>query len=43
MINLNEKENKEKCYYCDRSGDYWDYSQYKIISVCRYHLTIDAS
>jgi hypothetical protein len=34
---------EQKCYYCTREGLYFDYADYKRISVCKNHLNMEAS
>ena len=43
MTVYEKKDRFEKCHYCDRPGEYWDAVAYKIVSVCKYHLKMDAS
>lgn len=37
-ININSIY-KDKCYYCDEIGTYWDQVGATIISVCKKHTT----
>lgn len=37
-VNLNEP-----CYFCEELGEYWDFLNNKIISVCRNHNKIEPS
>ena len=34
---------EQKCYYCTGEGLYFDYADYKRISVCKNHLNMEAS
>jgi hypothetical protein len=36
-------EKEYKCYYCTGDGLYFDYADYKRISVCKKHLNMEAS
>lgn len=41
MISAQKKHNdplSEKCYFCDLAGDYWDFLEYDVISVCKNHI-----
>jgi hypothetical protein len=33
----------EACNFCNSNGEYWEFEDSKIISVCRKHIKMEAS
>lgn len=43
---MNKEDNNEndcKCYYCSNEGLYFEFADYKRVSVCKRHLNMEAS
>jgi len=42
-IMYNMKNNTDLCYICNSSGEYWDWHNGMLVSVCKKHISIEVS
>lgn len=38
-----DNQSYASCYYCPEHGEYWDFSDKEIISVCKQHLKMETT
>jgi hypothetical protein len=37
------KQKIEKCHLCDNPGEYWDWKNGMLTSVCKFHISLEVS
>ena len=42
IYDMNEKK-LEECHICQSPGDYWDWSNGFLVSVCKKHISMEVS